>query len=232
MPVFSLLNSFVPSSCLLCNGYVRGLKPLCSGCEDDLPWNTSACIRCAIPMHDAGHICGQCLQVPPVFQHALCAFRYEQPIAGLLNRFKHSGKLACGHWLAHHLADSVARHYQTEKISLPDCVLPVPLHWRRLRNRGFDQGLEIGKVLARRLSIPLSTALRRQRYTDSQQALSREQRQRNLAGAFVLQKPLAAQRIALVDDVLTTGSTANEVCTLLHTAGAEEVHVWAIARTP
>jgi ComF family protein len=111
-------------------------------------------------------------------------------------------------------------------------VLPVPLHWRRLRSRGFDQGLEIGKVLARRLNIPLSTALRRQRYTASQQALSREQRQRNLAGAFILRKPLPALRVALVDDVLTTGSTANEISALLQNAGVEEVHVWAIARTP
>ena len=232
MSLLSTLNSLVPSSCLLCNGYVRGLKPLCHGCEHALPWNTHACLRCAIPMHDAAQVCGQCLQAPPVFQHALCAFRYEPPIAGLLNRFKHSGKLACGHWLAQHLANTIGEHYQTEHMLLPDCVLPVPLHWRRLRNRGFDQGLEIGKVLARRLNISLSTALRRQRHTDSQQALSREQRQHNLAGAFALRKQLAARRIALVDDVLTTGSTANEISALLQTAGVEEVHVWAIARTP
>ncbi|HSC75553.1 MAG TPA: double zinc ribbon domain-containing protein [Pseudomonadales bacterium] len=161
MPLFSLLNSFMPSSCLLCNGYVCGLKPLCAGCENDLPWNASACVRCAIPMHDAGHICGQCLQTPPLFQRAFCAFRYEDPVAGLLNRYKHNGKLACGHWLAHGLADAISSHYESEQVALPDYVLPVPLHWRRLRSRGFDQGLEIGKVLARRLQIPLSTAIQR-----------------------------------------------------------------------
>jgi hypothetical protein len=66
-------------------------------------------------MHDAGHVCGQCLQEPPVFQNALCAFRYEQPVAGLLNRFKHNGKLACGHWLAHALADAIARTIKRKK---------------------------------------------------------------------------------------------------------------------
>lgn len=232
MPLLSTLNSFVPSSCLLCNGYVRGLKPLCIGCERGLPWNTSACLRCAIPMPDAGYVCGQCLQEPPVFQRAFCAFRYEDPVANLLNRYKHSGKLLCGHWLAHSLADAIALHYQAEKILLPDCVMPVPLHWKRLRSRGFDQGLEIGKVLARQLGLPLSQSLRRQRYTSSQQGLGREQRQHNLADAFVLKQPLAWRSIALVDDVLTTGSTANEITALLQREGVGEVHVWAIARTP
>jgi ComF family protein len=232
MSLFSTLNPFVPSSCLLCNGYVRGLKPLCSGCEDDFPWNSRACFRCAMPLATANPVCADCLQSPPVFQRAFCAFRYEEPIAGLLNRYKHNGSLACGHWLAQGLADAIVAQYGREQIAMPDCVLPVPLHWRRLRSRGFDQGLEIGKVLARRLEIPLSTVLRRDRYTDSQQTLSREQRQRNLAGAFVLRRPLATRCVALVDDVLTTGSTANEISVLLQSVGIEEVHIWAIARTP
>lgn len=224
-------NSLVPSSCLLCSGYVRGLKPLCHGCECDLPWNRHACLRCAMPL-PVGRVCATCLQMPPVFEQAFCAFRYEEPVAGLLNRYKHSGKLACGHWLAHNLADAITHHYQAERLSLPDCVLPVPLHWRRLRSRGFDQGLEIARVLARRLALPLSMSLRRQRATSSQQALNREQRQQNLAGAFVLQGQLPGRRVALVDDVLTTGSTASEVTALLQDAGMREVHVWAIARTP
>ena len=233
MLLLSTLNSLVPSSCLLCNGYVRGLKPLCNGCENDLPWNNHACLRCAIPIHDAGYICGQCLQAPPIFQHAFCAFRYEEPVAGLLNRFKHNGKLACGHWLAHGLADAIARHYQEKKILLPDCVMPVPLHWKRLRSRGFDQGLEISKVLARKLVLPLSNTLYRQRATNSQQGLDRAQRQSNLAAAFALRKPLSHCRsVALVDDVLTTGSTASEITALLHSEGVQDVHIWAIARTP
>jgi len=216
---------------LLCNGSVRGLKPLCYGCECDLPWNRHACLRCAMPLATR-QVCGTCLQTPPLFGQAFCAFRYEEPVAGLLNRYKHGGKLACGHWLAHSLAGALAQRYQDEQMPLPDCVLPVPLHWRRLRSRGFDQGLEIGRVLARRLALPLSTSLRRQRATGSQQALNREQRQRNLAGAFVLQGQLPGRRVALVDDVLTTGSTASEIATLLHSTGVHEVHVWAVARTP
>jgi len=227
-------NAFFASCCLLCNGYVRGLKPLCAGCESDFPWNQFACLRCAMPMPaSAGlRICGACLQSPPLFEHACCAWVYDDPVAGLLNRYKHSGQLACGYWLAQGLADAVAAHYLQQKITLPDCLLPVPLHWKRLRNRGFDQALEIAKVLSGRLDLPVSRSLQRQRFTDSQQSLDREQRQRNLAGAFALRKPLKSQCVALVDDVLTTGSTANEITALLLSAGVDEVHLWAIARTP
>lgn len=232
MSLLTLLDSLVPSSCLLCHGSVRGLKPLCPGCERDLPWNTQACLRCAIPMQGDGLVCADCSQYPPAFQRAFCAFLYEDPVAGLLNRYKHNGTLACGHWLSVGLAEAIARHYREQQQDLPDCVMPVPLHWKRLRSRGFDQALEVGKVLSRRLSLPLSRDLRRQRNTGSQQALSRVERQQNLAGAFVLKRPLAYQCVALVDDVLTTGSTASEISFLLKQAGVKEVHVWAIARTP
>jgi ComF family protein len=231
VPPGYMLSSYIPSSCILCNGLVGGLKPLCTGCENDLPWNNSACVRCAMPMHDTGQVCGQCLQEPPVFQRALSAFRYENPVANLLNRYKHSGKLLCGYWLAHHLADVGAAHYRAAQIPLPDCVMPVPLHWRRLRRRGFDQGLEIGKVLARQLRLPLVTSLRRQHHTDSQQDLGREQRQCNLAGAFRLAYPLRYGSVALVDDVLTTGSTVTSITNLLRQQGVTDVHVWTIART-
>lgn len=233
MPLLPLPDSLFPSSCLLCHGSVHSLKPLCDGCLQELPWNTTACLHCAIPLDNANNaLCSQCRQIPPVFQRAFCAFRYAEPVAGLLNRYKHNGQLAGGHWLAHSLADAIGKHYRHHQWPLPDCIVPVPLHWRRLRHRGFDQGLETGKVLARRLGLPLFSAVHRQRHTDSQQALSREQRQQNLAGAFVLRQSLAGRHVALVDDVLTTGSTATELTLLLQASGVLRVDSWAIARTP
>jgi ComF family protein len=235
MPLPALLDSLFPSRCLLCNGSVRSRKPLCHGCEHDLPWNGRACLRCAMPLITAegtGAICGECLQHPPLFQRAYCAFAYAAPVDSLLNRYKHHGQLACGHWLAHALTDAITVHYQTHAEALPDCILPVPLHWRRLQTRGFDQALETGKVLSRRLQLPLINPLRRQRYTASQQGKSREERQRNLADAFSLRSRPAGRRVALIDDVLTTGSTANEITRLLQSAGVCDVHVWAVARTP
>lgn len=236
MPVFQLVDALIPSLCLLCRRAVRGRKPLCRACEQCLPWNRVACVRCAMPLpvavSMAASICADCLQAPPLFDRALCAFRYEEPIAGLLNRYKHNDQLACGYWLAHGLAQRIREHYQTENIALPDCVLPVPLHWRRMQRRGFDQGYEIARVLARQLCLPLSMALQRQRNTQSQQGLNRAQRHSNLHAAFVLRQPLPYCRVALVDDVLTTGSTATEITRVLYAAGAAEVHLWALARTP
>lgn len=232
MSFVQFLDSLIPSSCLLCRTAVRGIKPLCHRCEQGLPWNNAACSRCAMPMPVAVAVCGECLQSPPLFDRAVCTFRYEDPVAGLLNRYKHNGKLACGYWLAHSLAQRIREHHQAGEIALPDCVLPVPLHWRRLQQRGFDQGREIARVLARRLRLPLSTVLQRQRNTTSQQGLSRAQRYHNLQGAFTLRQPLPYTSVALVDDVLTTGSTATEITRVLHSAGVKQVQVWAIARTP
>lgn len=230
MPLPRLLDTLVPSRCLLCDGSVRGLKPLCPGCEHDLPWNHRACRRCALPLPPPVDTltCNQCRQQPPLFDAAFCAFRYTAPVDGLLNRYKHGRQLGCGHWLAQALADAL----QTAGQPLPDCILPVPLHWRRLQVRGFDQALETGKVLSRRLGVPLLHGLHRQRHTASQQGQSREQRQRNLAGAFRLSQPLHGRTVAVLDDVLTTGSTANEITQVLLAAGVQEVHVWALARTP
>ncbi|HQQ63540.1 MAG TPA: ComF family protein [Pseudomonadales bacterium] len=228
----NLFDSLIPSSCMLCNASVRGRKPLCLRCETALPWHDNACLHCAMPLESSGHVCGECLQQPPVFQHACCAFRYEEPVAGLLNRYKHDRKLHCGYWMAHSASRAIADHYQRHNILLPDCIMPVPLHWRRVQKRGFDQGLEIANVMARVLQLPLQATLQRTRNTGSQQGLSREQRQHNLDGAFALRKPVTYRAVALVDDVLTTGSTVSEIARLLHRSGVAQVHVWAIARTP
>lgn len=236
MSFIQFLDTLIPSSCLLCRRAVRGRKPLCCACEQRLPWNRAACVRCAMPLpvavSMAAPVCADCLQAPPLFDRAVCAFRYEEPIAGLLNRYKHNGQLACGYWLAHGLARRIREHYQTENMALPDCVLPVPLHWRRMQQRGFDQGREIARVLARQLRLPLATVLQRQRNTQSQQGLNRAQRHSNVRAAFVLRQPLPYRRVALVDDVLTTGSTAAEITRVLRAAGVADVHIWALARTP
>lgn len=232
MSIIQFFDALIPSLCVLCRSAIRGRKPLCTVCEKSLPWNVMACTRCAMPLPVAARACATCLQMPPSFARAFCAFRYEEPVADLLNRYKHGGQLANGYWLERSFAQQVRLHYQTETMALPDCVLPVPLHWRRLQQRGFDQGREIACVLARQLCLPLSTALQRQRNTTSQQGLSRVQRHSNLRGAFVLRKPLPYRRVALVDDVLTTGSTATEITRVLQAAGVAEVHVWALARTP
>lgn len=224
-----LLDACLLSRCLLCGGLVRGWCPICLGCERSLPWNRQSCIKCAVPLAVSG-VCGDCLENPPGFVRTCCAFRYEPPVSVLLNRYKHQGDLACGHWLGHGLAGAVATAYAGQ--GLPDCLLPVPLHWRRLQVRGFNQAREVGRVLARQLAIPLVDGALRRRATHSQQGQGRSARQRNLAGAFGLRRSFRGQTVAILDDVLTTGSTANALAAELLAGGAAEVHVWAIARTP
>jgi ComF family protein len=235
MSLFIFLKSLTASRCLLCQGAVRGIKPLCAGCEEHLPWNTQTCWRCAMPMHTsiAEHtMCADCLRHAPLYTHAVCAFRYEAPVSTLLNRYKHSKQLSCGHWLAYGLAHHIQTVYAARGWLLPDGVMPLSLHWRRLQRRSFDQSHEIARVLARQLHLPLVPLLQRRRETISQQGLSRAQRQTNVAGAFTLRRAVPFRRVALVDDVLTTGSTAAEVAQLLYAAGVEQVYVWAVARTP
>lgn len=228
---FASLTRCLPTLCLLCQAPVTG-RPLCGGCLADLPWNTPACPRCALPLETVS--CRHCQPVQPIRQHAFCAFRYQSPVKQLLNRFKHDGRLECGRLLAVLLADQlILQKSAIESLAAwPDAIMPVPLHWRRLQQRGFDQGLEIAKVLSKQLSLPIYTGLRRQRNTPSQQGLGLAERQRNLQGAFMVRKPPPYRHIALVDDVLTTGSTTDAIGQLLSRHGVEHIQLWAIARTP
>ena len=230
MSLLRVLDTWIPSRCLLCDAAVRGLKPLCAGCATELPWLEQACPQCAEP-GDPASTCRHCFSAPPPFDSATCAFHYAFPVSGWLNRYKHHGQLPCGHWLAHLLADRLEALHAQQRVAWPDALVPVPLHAGRLRQRGFDQGLEIARVLSGRLALPLRAIARRQRATSSQQHLNRADRQRNLAGAFALHGAAAVRSVALVDDVLTTGSTAAELARLLRAQGVQAVHVWAIART-
>ncbi len=234
------IAAHLPARCLLCHSPLWG-ESLCAACNADLPWNNCACLRCALPLanHETA-VCGQCLQKPPPFQRAVCALRYAFPCADILNRYKHNGGLEGGHLLAHRLADALQKSYglnappsiDGQPLHWPECIVPVPLHWYRRCVRGFDQGREIAQVLGNRLNLPVCHALVRRRNTPSQQGLSRLARQRNLRDAFALRMPLPFKRVALVDDVLTTGSTAAEISRVLRESGVQTVHVWAIARTP
>jgi len=135
------------------------------------------------------------------------------------------------------MADFVEHQYQELDLPLPDLLLPTPMHWRRRLLRGFNQTLLLARDLSGRLSIPLGDSLcRRVKATPPQQGLSRSKRQKNLKDAFVLSKQgksaLRNKRVALLDDVVTTGTTARELSRLLIRGGAAEVHLWALARTP
>jgi len=214
------------SQCIACGaGASAGL---CVGCFRDLPWNDHACAQCAAPLPLLPTaVCGECARRPPPFDAAYAAFRYAWPANRLLQQFKFRGRLATGRVLALALGEYLALH----RIVPPDVLVPVPLHPRRLAARGFNQAGELAGGLATQLAVPVRRGLlRRRRATPSQLGLGRGARRGNLRGAFECARPLHGRHVAVVDDVITTASTAAEIARTLKRAGAVRVDVYALAR--
>lgn len=215
---------------------------LCAACHAALPVNRGACSRCAIPLPTATSLdgitgtavqtCGDCLSHPPPLTFTHAAFIYGAPLDALLPRFKFHQDLAAGRLLAQLMLPSVSGH------ALPDALVPVPLHRTRLRQRGYDQALELARPLARALDVPLrDDLLLRVRHTAQQSTLDAAGRSANLRGAFALRPrgrhALALPaHVALVDDVMTTGATLRAAAATLRCAGVARVDAWVCARVP
>jgi ComF family protein len=220
----------LPLRCLLCGDRGAGGRDLCSGCERDLAINTACCPRCALPLDAPAPLCGECIEREPPFAAAWAPFRYEHPLDLLESRFKFRGDLAAGRVLASLLIERAV----DEELGLPDAIVPVPLHVSRLRERGYNQALELAKPLARVLGVPLRVdLLRRVRATIAQTGLDAAARRRNLRDAFAISNEQAIPaHVALLDDVMTTGTTLRECSRVLRRAGVQRVEVWALARAP
>lgn len=223
-----------PGQCVACLASVRR-HGLCRDCQADLPLNGCQCRRCALPLALAGSVevvCGECLRAPPPFQRVIVPWRYQFPVNQLISRYKYQGQRALGQPLIQGLTDEVISALSREPWRRPDLLIPSPMHPVRQRQRGFNQAEEIAEHLSRNIAVPWSvTLLKRHRTSAPQSGLNRRERLANLRGCFhVTGTPPA--RIALVDDVITTGATARVLAGELIRAGAREVEVWALARTP
>ncbi len=222
----------MPPHCVLCGGAgERAPLDLCAPCALDLPRNLDACAQCAAALPAGtppGLICGACLKRPPRFDRAVAPFRYAYPLDHLVRNFKYHGRLAYGRVLGTLLAEHLQ---QARLMPLPELLVPVPLHPARHRERGFNQSGEIARWVAGHLRIALDEELcLRVRPTEDQTSLAARARRRNVRRAFALARRPRIGHIAIVDDVLTTGSTANELARTLKRGGVSEVSVWAIAR--
>lgn len=224
----SLLHGLFPPSCYLCLD--PGQPPafeLCPGCEGDLPRNHPACPGCAAPVPECGAWCAECRQRPRAFDAAFVPYRYEFPMAELIHRFKYRGQVALGRILGTLLARRLAERGPPRV----DAVLPVPLHPAREARRGYNQAREIAGFVADALGLPLQAALaRRIRHTEEQAALPAIVRASNVRGAFEVRGAVPPLRVAIVDDVLTTGATVEELARGLRAAGCRHIEVWAAAR--
>ena len=231
-----MLGTLFPQYCALC-GLTSGRDlPLCSACQEDLQPNLVRCARCALPLPEQSSAspereCGQCLTRPPDFDRALAPWVYDELLAHLIHRWKFGGE--------HHLSALLASLW-LEANPAPaavDVLVPIPLHWRRRWQRGYNQAALLSNELKRRCpalgdKVIADDLLRRHRATAPQSGMSARERRQNLRGAFTVNYPCDNLRLAVVDDVLTTGATVTAAATALRSAGAEHIEIWCLARTP
>lgn len=216
-----------PPTCLVCDGPGEDNRDLCQDCLTRLPQPGNPCLRCAQPLTGTTGpaVCGHCQTHPPAFDASHALFAYQPPIDRMVLNLKHHRQLAHARLLGDLLAGAAADWPR------PDILVPIPLHPRRLWLRGFNQSLEIARFVSRRLAIPLDPGqCRRVRQTASQSDLNARERRRNLHGAFAVQGDWGGRRVAIIDDVMTTGSTAGALASELKAHGAAAVQVWVCAR--
>jgi ComF family protein len=225
-----LLSARASSQCDVCRQWGRGR--VCADCVDRFAPAAPRCPRCALRLPTPAPSCGRCLNEPPVQERTVCVADYGFPWDRLIADFKFRGQPELAIAFAALMAGAVRAAAQP----LPALVLPVPLAPRRRAERGYDQAWELARRVARALALPArADLLRRPRDTAHQADLPRAQRLANLRHAFAVTASapavLAGRRVALVDDVLTTGATAREAARVLLAAGAAAVDVWVLART-
>ncbi len=221
-----------PPTCLLCGGRGQQGLDICEGCLRELPRNLSCCPVCALPLpqeYGAATTCGNCLMHHPGFDLSHAPFLYLPPIGRLIGDLKFNSGLTQARLLARLVGDSL----ETAMERPPELLIPIPLHPSRLRERGYNQSLELARPLSRQFGIPLQYNLcTRIRATPHQLSLKKQDRARNVKGGFRVSGKLNARHVALIDDVITTGATVSELARLLKKNGVERVDVWAVARTP
>lgn len=228
-----------PPTCVLCGGDgVMGMD-LCGGCHRELPGIGASCHSCGLPLTGAWNkagiepentqaICGRCIRRPNNFDRTCCPYAYKEPVDWLIRQLKFHARLPHIKVLGALLRDYLIK----TGADCPELILPVPMHPGRQRQRGFNQALEIARPLARHFNVPLAMNLcERHLDTAPQTNLPARRRAANIRNAFRLRAPLNAKHIAIVDDVMTTGATANELARLLKRHGAARVQVWVLART-
>ncbi|EAW32560.1 competence protein ComF, putative [marine gamma proteobacterium HTCC2143] len=219
----------IASQCILCAAPGQKGLDLCLPCQLDLPALTQCCQQCALPLFDHKAYCGQCLLSTPAYQRVEAPWLYQPPIAQLISRFKYSRQYSIGKVLSNIAARRYASAYIDQK--LPDLIVPIPLHWSRQTIRGFNQSEHLARYYSHHFNIPMKRFLKRCRPTAAQQMLTADQRRSNMKGAFQMCGDVAGKLVAVVDDVMTTGTTVSEASQCLLKAGATEVHIWCLART-
>ena len=227
---------WLAGACLVCRQTIPWRRDFCEACRRALPRPGPACLRCGAELPAAAGeqaVCGQCQRLQPRFHRTFALYRYAPPVDHLIQRLKYGGELHLSRVLGQQLAAALGRAAGArEPLARADLIAPVPLHRSRLRRRGFNQALEIARPVARALDLPLDRRhLKRVLATRPQAQLPLKDRPRNVRRAFVAEsRAFDGKRVALVDDVMTSGHTADAAARALRRAGAQTVVVWVVAR--
>ncbi len=235
-----LVSLILPQRCALCGcicdtGY-------CQNCSRLLPWLENACIQCGshliIPQTPSTRpptlssanprvVCGRCQLTPPPYANTIIPFHYKPPISAHIQNLKYQGQLH----LSSALGLAISSRILLSGSPLPDIIIPIPLHWKRIFHRGFNQSSEIARVISKQLEIPMSMKhLSRQVNAPSQTGLDTQMRMKNIRNAFKVKKVCSGMHIALLDDVVTTGSTVRAAANVLTESGADQIDIWAVAK--
>lgn len=228
----AIKQTVFPSVCLLCLSRTNTEKRLCEPCINELPILTQACMQCAeiLPSNINVLICGRCQKTSPAFDRTYALFTYEAPIPQMIIALKFKHDLSFAAAMAELLLTRIVNTWYQHQ-PYPDLILPVPLHAKRLRERGFNQAIEIARPLAKALHLPLDYKnIYRIKQTKAQSELSAKERQANMKRAFSCDKQFHGLHLAVVDDVMTTGETVHALSSLLKKRGAKTIDIWCFAR--
>ena len=228
------LSGLLPPTCVLCGAHGDSREffsaGLCAGCRRDVPEKTMSCPQCARVV-STQDICGRCRKKPPAQDALWAAFDYRFPLDAVLKAYKYQQRMPQGRVLRDLFLDAVVQAVAENRLTAPDLLAPVPLHPSKLRCRGFNQSLELARPVARTLDTALRPRLLiRTRATESQASLPRESRAKNVRAAFQCREPVDGKHVVVIDDVVTTGNTVNEIAKELRKAGATRIEIWTLSR--
>jgi len=223
------VNWLLPKRCLQCQSILGDHEgSVCKPCYLDLPFQYRYCSRCGQNYSAKTDYCGHCLISQPTFDHCFCPFKYQSSIKDLICKLKYRQRPE----LAKAAASLLMGELIESSFERPDALIAVPMHISRLRERGYNHSTLIAQHLSKTLKIPLLTgSIGKSKATPPQAQQSLKQRKKNLAGSFSIKKNIYAKNVAIIDDVVTTGSTAEEIAKILKINGVDYVQVWGIAHT-
>lgn len=228
-----LLEQFLPAQCLICQLSSHN-QLICVHCRQALLQPRSCCQYCGLSLPTPADFCGDCIKQTHLFSRLHALASYHSPYPKLIKQLKYEKRLIAGELLGQLLALSLAQHFNEQEIKRFDYLLAIPLHHKKLRQRGFNQAQLIANVVSAQLTIPLlPESVQRDKDTQPQEGLSRAKRRANLRAAFSVNKNslLQGKHIAVLDDVVTTGATINSLCQCLLAENVASITVFCICRT-